>query len=78
MATEELQIIWQQAEKLSPVEKVEIIKRLADSLIVAIGAPRASSKQLIYGEFRDYPGQPTNEKDFKLAEWHPTDEENSG
>ena len=77
MATEELQIIWQQAEKLSPVEKVEIIKRLADSLTAVSIAPRASSRQLIYGEFRDNPGQPTNEEDFKLAEWHPTDEENS-
>ena len=47
MATEELQIILQQAEKLSHVEKVEIIKRLADSLTVVSDAPRSNLRQLI-------------------------------
>lgn len=77
MATSELQIVLQRAEKLSPFDKAEVIKRLVDSLTIQTAAT-AQTKQLIYGEFRDYPGKPTDEEDFKLAEWHPTDEELEG
>lgn len=77
MATSELQIVLQHAEKLSPIEKVEVIKRLADSLATQTAMP-VKTKQLIYGEFRDYPGKFTDEEDFKLAECHPTDEELEG
>lgn len=79
MATSELQIVLQRAVKLSPAERVEMIKRLAESLTFNSSAPgQPNHKQLIYAEFRDYPGDFTNEEDFKLAEWHPTNEELEG
>lgn len=74
MATSELQIVWQQAAKLSPTEKVEIIKRLAESLTLQ-SEPRVESQMLEYGKYKDYPGKSPDEEDFKSVEWHPTDEE---
>lgn len=77
MATSELEIVLQHAAKLSPVDKVEVIKRLADSLTMQAATP-VKTKQLIYGKYKDYPGKPVDEEDFKLAEWHPTDKELEG
>ncbi len=77
MATSELQIVLQRAEKLSPFDKAEVIKRLADSLTAQTNQ-RNTSKQMEYGKYKNYPGKPTDEEDFKLAEWHPTDGELEG
>jgi hypothetical protein len=33
---------------------------------------------LVYGEFADAPGRMSTEEDFKLAEWHPTEEQLNG
>ena len=74
MATSELQVILQRATKLPPTEQIEVIKHLAENL-TRLNETRDESKMLEYGKYRDYPGKLTDEEDFKLAEWHPTDEE---
>lgn len=77
MAMSELQIVLERAEKLSAREKAEIIKRLADSLTLQ-NEPAKDAQFLEYGKYRDYPGKLADEEDFKMAEWHPTDEELEG
>lgn len=77
MATSELQIVLQRAEKLSPPEKVEVIKHLLDSLTEKNTAPNESGRYLIYGEFADSKKMST-EDDFKIAEWHPSEAELNG
>lgn len=74
MATSELQIVLQRAEKLSPFDKAEVIKRLADSLTAQTNLQN-TSKQLEYGKYKNCPGKPTDEEDFKIAESSSTDEE---
>lgn len=77
MAVSELQIVLQRAARLSSAEKVQVIKNLADSLTNGDAAQK-QSKFLEYGKYRDFPGKPVDEEDFKIAEWHPTDEELEG
>lgn len=79
MATSELQIILQRAAKLSPVDKVKVIKRLADSLTTQAATPVADSRYLIYGEFAETDTRKmSTEDDFKIAEWHPSEAELNG
>jgi len=78
MATSEYQLVVQQAQKLSPQEQLQLIKQLAEQLAEREAQPQRS-RYLIYGEFRDTPGREfSTEEDFKLAEWHPTEEELNG
>jgi hypothetical protein len=73
----ELQTAIKQAQKLSPKEQLDLIKCLAEQLAKsqAILEPR----YLEYGKYRDTPGRRmSTEEDFKLAEWHPIEEELDG
>lgn len=76
MATSELQIAIQHAEKLSPKQQLELIKVLAEKLSHKNIPDKP--KYLVYGEFRNHPGKMSTEEDFKIAEWHPTEAELSG
>ncbi|MFN0122405.1 MAG: hypothetical protein ACKV2V_18070 [Blastocatellia bacterium] len=77
MATAEYQLIAQQALTLSPKEQLQLIQKLAEKL--SLSEQRAESGYLVYGEFRDTPGREfSTEEDFKLAEWHPTEEQLNG
>ena len=78
MATSEYQLVVQQAQKLSPQEQLQLIRQLAEQLAEREARPQ-QPRYLIYGEFRDTPGREfSTEEDFKLAEWHPTEEELNG
>ena len=75
MSSSQLQSIIQQAQKLSPAERLQLIKHLAESLTTP---PAREPRYLIYGEFRNSSRPMSTEEDFKLAEWHPTEEELDG
>lgn len=78
MATNQYQFVANQAEQLSPQEQLRLIQQLAARLSQREAKPSAS-RYLIYGEFRDMPGREfSTEEDFKLAEWHPTEEQLNG
>jgi hypothetical protein len=78
MAASQYQLVVQQAQQLSPQEQLRLIQELADQLAQREAKPQ-QPRQLIYGEFRDTPGREfSTEEDFKLAEWHPTEEELDG
>jgi hypothetical protein len=77
MATNELHVVLQQAQKLPVNEQFELIKCLAEKL--AQKQKTQEARYLIYGEFANTQGrQPSTEEDFKLAEWHPTEAELNG
>lgn len=78
MASSQLHAIVQQAQQLTPVEQLELIKRLAEHLAQQQQQPpnAREPRQMIYGEFRDSgTGRMSTEEDFKFAEWNPTEEE---
>ena len=75
MSSGQLQAVIQQAQKLSPAERLQLIKHLAESLTPQ---PVAEPRYLIYGEFRNSSRPMSTEEDFKLAEWRPTEEELDG
>jgi hypothetical protein len=72
MASEQLEIVMNQVQQLSPAEQLELIKRVTEVLNNARGT--GEHRQLIYGEFKGARGRESTEEDFKLAEWHPTEE----
>lgn len=77
MATSEYQLIAQQALALPAEEQLRLIQQLAEKL--SRSQKQDQPRYLVYGEFRDTPGREfATEEDFKLAEWHPTEEELNG
>lgn len=72
MASEQLEIIMSQVQQLSPEERLQLIKRVAASL--AETKQSRERRYLVYGEYRNASSQESTEEDFKLAEWHPTEE----
>ena len=72
MASEQLEIIMNQVQQLSAEERLQLIKRVAASLAEA--RPSGERRYLVYGEYRNASGHESTEEDFKLAEWHPTEE----
>ncbi|MEK6406778.1 MAG: hypothetical protein AABN34_07435 [Acidobacteriota bacterium] len=72
MASEQLEIIMNQVQQLSPEERLQLIKRVAASL--AEVKRSGERRYLVYGEYRNASGNESTEEDFKLAEWQPTEE----
>lgn len=68
--------IVQEAIQLTPKERVRLIQLLAETMLVPTEKYRGKQKYLVYGEFGG--GRMSTEEDFKIAEWHPTDEELDG
>jgi hypothetical protein len=66
--------IKDQVKDLPPEQKVELIKFLADMLA---DKPR-QSKMIEFGKYADSGRRMSTEEDFKIAEWHPSDEELNG
>lgn len=63
--------IKDQVKDLSPEQKVELIKFLADTL-----ADRQQPSRMIeFGKYANTGGRISTEEDFKIAEWRPSDEE---
>ena len=78
MAVSEYQLAVKQVEKLSSQEQLRLIQQLAEKLSQREAKPQAP-RYLEYGKYRNTPGREfATEEDFKLAEWHPTEEELNG
>ncbi|MEW6207068.1 MAG: hypothetical protein AB1631_01785 [Acidobacteriota bacterium] len=75
MSAQELETIISQVERLSPLDQLQLIRRVAEMLANASKAQQP--RRLIYGEFRDASRMST-EEDFKIAEWHPTEKDLDG
>ncbi|MGI8838428.1 MAG: hypothetical protein ACR2H4_17570 [Pyrinomonadaceae bacterium] len=72
MASEQFEIIMSKVQQLSPEEQLQLIKRVAESL--AERRKSGEKQYLIYGKYTGAVGHESTEEDFKLAEWHPTEE----
>lgn len=72
MASEQLEIVMSEVQQLSPAEQLELIKRVTEALNNAMRP--GEHRQLVYGEFKGAGGRESTEADFKLAEWHPSEE----
>jgi len=66
MASERLEIIMNQVQQLSPEERLQLIRRVAESL--AEGNKSSEHRYLAYGEYRNASGHESTEEDFRLAE----------
>lgn len=67
MASEQSEIIMNQVQQLSAEEQLQLIKRVAESLLER--KTFGERRYLIYGEYPNAPGHESTEEDFKLAEW---------
>lgn len=68
--TQIMENILSQVKQLSPEHRVHLVQNILQTLIVPTSAP-----QLIrFGEFSGDETSMATPDDFKLAEWHPTDE----
>lgn len=63
-----------QAKQLPAQERVQIIQLLVETLVTSEKQPKPNLWQ--YGAFHGK--RMSTEEDFKIAEWHPTDEELDG
>jgi len=72
MASEQLEIILNQVQQLSTEDQMQLIELVAERL--AEGRHAGERRYLVYGEYRNASGHESTEEDFKLAEWHPTEE----
>lgn len=68
--------VMTQVQRLSPQDRVLLIQRVAQTLLpeTQMNAPQ----QLTYGMFRNTDRPMSTEEDFRLAEWHPSEEELDG
>jgi len=62
MASEQLEIIMNQVQQLSPEERMQLLKRVAASLAEA--RQSGERRYLIYGEYRSASGHESTEEDF--------------
>jgi hypothetical protein len=76
MAASGLQLVLKQAESLPFNDQLQLIKLLLERLRQK--HETQTPRYMIYGEFRNSPRPESTEEDFKLAEWHPTEEELNG
>lgn len=72
MASDQLEVIVNQVKQLSDEDQLQLIKRVAEGL--AASKKAGESRYLVYGAYKDAPGRESTEEDFKLAEWHPSEE----
>lgn len=74
MTTSSYQSVAQQALNLPPQDQLRLIQQLAARLSQSQG--QGQPRYLEYGKYRDTPGREfATEEDFKLAEWHPSEED---
>lgn len=80
MAASQLDLIVSQVQQLSTHEQLQLIKRVA-ALLGRAGQPQPNGQAsvgLVYGKYKDAPGQMSTEEDFHRAEWHPTEKDLNG
>jgi hypothetical protein len=91
MASEQIEIILAQVRQLSPEDRQMLLNRLKEGVNngdesvehpnLAVGTQGKSVREatgLVYGKYRDTGRPESTEEDFRLAEWHPTEEELDG
>ena len=91
MASEQIEIIMTQVQQLSPEDRLKLLNRLKESMnngkesgeqpSLAPGTHGKSVREatgLVYGKYRDTGRAESTEEDFRLAEWHPTEDELDG
>jgi hypothetical protein len=91
MASEQIEIIMAQVRQLSTEDRLKLLNRLKESVNngdesgeqpdLVSDAPGKSVREatgLVYGKYRDSGRPESTEEDFRLAEWHPTEEELNG
>ncbi len=66
--------IKDQVKDLPPEQKIELIKFLADML----SDKPQKSRMIEFGKYANSGRRMSTEEDFKIAEWHPSDEELNG
>lgn len=76
MSAQELESILTQVARLSPLEQLQLLKRVAEML--AKTSTAEGPHRLTYGKYRDAPGRLSTEEDFRIAEWHPTEKDLNG
>jgi hypothetical protein len=76
MAADELESIMARAQRLSPQERMQLIEEL--SQMIAKDGRHSFPTLLTYGKYRDAPGHFSEEEDFRIAEWHPTETDLNG
>lgn len=74
MATREIDIIKKRSKELPQNQQIELIEFLTKNL--SNGTKK--SKQIEFGKYANSGRPMSTEDDFKIAEWHPTDEELNG
>lgn len=80
MATTEIDLIVQKAQKLSAEELLSLIQKLTADLRFKIKVDKSKNRLseqrgLVYGKYKNYPGPMTTEEDFKSAEYHFNEDE---
>ena len=91
MASEQVEIIMAQAQHLSPEDRLELLNRLTEwlgrstesaerpSLVhSAYSRDAREATGLVYGKYWNTGRPESTDEDFRLAEWHPTEEELDG
>jgi hypothetical protein len=91
MASEQVEIIMTHVQDLSPEDRLELLNRLTEWLgrskesaerpSVVHGADSRDAREatgLVYGKYRNTGRPESTDEDFRLAEWHPTEEELDG
>jgi hypothetical protein len=76
MSASEIDLIMARVQQLPPNEQLLVIKRVAD--LLTLTKPVGESRGLVYGRYRQEPGRMSDEDDFRIAEWHPSEEELNG
>ena len=75
MSTSQLEAIIKQVEAL-PVEEQEALLTHLEDLLAKEDRTELTTKDslgFVYGIYHDSPGRMSTEEDFKIAEWHSTE-----
>ena len=78
MATNEVELILKQTDKLSIEEMKLLIQKLSAKFYEKIMPKEVSQTEnvgVIYGKYKNSPGRMSTEEDFKLAEYHFNEDE---
>lgn len=76
MATDQLELIFSQIRPLNFEDKLRLLQWVAEDLKPS--ALPIESNGLVYGKYRNTGRRMSTEKDFKIAEWNPTEAELNG
>ena len=76
MSSNRLEVILDQVQHLSPNEQLTLVQRIIEYLLIS--KQERQGPGLVYGKYHSAADQMSTEDDFRLAEWHPTEEQLNG